>query len=1091
MWKDTQELERRTKEEEIQQLKQQLEEQTLKNAMLEKQLHQYRKEQPKSTMLQTESEFEPTDFENLNALSVPAWEQDYSKAHKRIAKLKKQGITNLQDYFDQHPQEFFALIKQVRIINYNQAAANLRMDDREISTLSDLFHPSGYQCIIKKLETIQRQEKELVTEISVLKSNGEAAYYLMRWVSDENHSKNYSKVYVSLIDIAAQDLVENPLREANRKLSTLLGNLHGIVYQCRADASYTMLFLSKMVYSMTGYQADELLMNRDLAFIDLIHPEDLRHTEQQISLAIHHNERFTVEYRIRTKSGKEKWFWEQGVGVKNQAGEIDTIEGYILDITARKKAEKAQQESEEKFKQSFHFSNSLMLLSTADKNGRILEANYRFEEVTGWSKEEYLNHSTFDIGLWANPNERDEYLRELHRVGFVKNKEYDFRLKSGEVRNGLVSGQILQLQQGPAVLGMITDITEQKQAQLELYNESLHLQTVFETIPDLIWLKDPQGKYLNCNYQFEQFIGAKEKDIIGKTDYDFENKNQADWFKKNDLAAIQANQSKTNLEWVTFASDGHQALLETVKTPMFDSKEELVGVLGIARDVTKSKQNEKELKERKNWYKTIFNNTGTATCILNDNQEIVQMNDMFKQLSGFTQTDLDNKVKWMDFVSPEDLPRMLQYQKERGKPGKNPPRQYDCTLISKHGTHHHAMINIDRIPETNMSVASLLDITLRIKAIDELKQSQEKYQNLVESINDIIYELDEDWNFSYVSPSVEAITGYSPDFYLGKHFMTVVSPTNVSRMQQEFDLFLNAPDSVPFDFQPNTKHKQEVWLRISVHPKMEKGSMSGLRGIAIDITKQKATEAELIHAKEKAEQANNLKSAFLATMSHELRTPLNAIIGFSQLMDDSISKEDLLEMGKIIYNSGNHLLSIIESILDLTMLQSKQARVKAETFDFSDLLKDLRFFLNGELQKQENKKLCGVFPNLDESHKIELNTDRTKLTQLLTNLLSNAVKYSKEGAIEFGYQLTDETITFAVKDDGIGIPVDKQELIFERFRQLDDTSTRRYSGVGLGLAICKEIADLLNGKLWVESAVGKGATFYFELPLVASIQKDC
>ncbi|WP_430971890.1 PAS domain-containing sensor histidine kinase [Sunxiuqinia rutila] len=963
MYNFTGELEGQTKEnEDVQQLKRQLEEQKLKNSMLEKKLYEYKKKQTRVATYKTESEFNPTNFEDINSLSVPAWEQDYSKVYKRMVELNQQGITNLHDYFDQHPKEFFALIKQVQVTRCNHAADKL-LNNRKISTLFDLFHPSGYKCIIETLETIQRHEKELITELPVIKSNGESVYCLMKWISHENHLKSYSNVHISLFDISDRYQVENQLRETNRRLSTLLGNLHGIVYQCCLDTHYTMLFLSKMVYSITGYQAGELLMNRDLAFINLIVPEDLPSIQKQLEQAVLNKERFTLEYRIKTKSGEEKWVWEQGIGIPNQDGVIDTLEGFMVDITDRKKA------------------------------------------------------------------------------------------------------------------------------QLKLQNEQLHLQTVFETIPDLIWLKDPQGTYLNCNYQFEQFIGAKEEDIIGKTDYDFENKTQADWFNKNDLAAIQANQSNTNLEWVTFASDGHQALLETVKTPMFDSNGELVGVLGIARDVTKSKQNEKELKERKNWYKTIFNNTGTATCILNEKHEIVQMNDIFKKLSGFTQFDLDNKIQWMDFVSPQDLPRMIQYDKERRSPGENPPRQYDCTLISKQGTHHHVVISIDMIPGTTMSVASLLDITLRTKALQELKQSQEKYQNLVESINDIIYELDDAWNFSYISPSVEAITGYSPDFYLGKHFMSVVSPSDVSRMRKEFDQFLNSPDSTPFEFQPNTKNNQTVWLRISVHPKVNRGAISGLRGIASDITKQKAIEAELIQAKEKAEQANELKSAFLSIISHELRTPLNAIIGFSQLMDDSISKKDLLDMSKIIFDSGNHLLSLIESILNLTMLQSKQARIKAETFCFDDLLKNLRFFLEGELQKNGNKKLCTIFPLPDTNHKIELYTDKTKLIQLLSNLLSNAVKYSDEGVIEFSYRLKGSTITFAVKDEGIGIPLDMQELIFERFRQVDNSNTRKYSGVGLGLAICKEIAGLLNGNVWVESVEGKGSTFYFELPQAAKTRK--
>ena len=836
-----------------------------------------------------------------------------------------------------------------------------------------------------------------------------------------------------------------------------------------------------MLYlKMTGYTTEDILYNKTKSYADLIHPEDIRMVGEKVQKAIANNQRFALEYRILTRDGKEKWVWEQGVGLQEPNGQVNIIEGYIIDITDRKRAEAALKESEDKFKKAFQSSPTMIILSEAEK-GTILEANASFEKITGWTKEEYYGKTTKEIGLWANPEDRKEYISSIINEGIAKNKEYDFRTKSGEIRNGLVSGHILNLHKGKIILGVLSDITEQKQYNINLDKEKTHLRTVIETIPELVFLKDPNGIYLNCNHQFEQFFGAPESEIVGKTDYDFIDKELADFFRERDKKAMQANQPTTNLEWVTYASDGHKALLETIKTPMYDSHGKLIGVLGIARDITEHKKIEDALRKSENWYKAIFENTGTATCIFDEDGTLILVNEKFEELCLLPKEELENKIKWTDFVSKEDLERMLKYHKERREEGKNPPKQYEFTLKTIDGKLHNILLNVDLIPETKMSVASLLDITPRVNALNQLKESHEKYQNLVENINDVIYELDSEWKFKYISPSIEIITGFTPESYIGKSFIEVIVPEDVERIQARYDNFRQTKIVAPVEFRAKNKENKLIWIHSSGLPVYTNGELVGSRGIAINITKLKETEAQLILAKEEAENANRLKSAFLATMSHELRTPLNAIIGFSQIIDETQSKEDILEMTKIIYNSGTHLLSIIESIFELAMFQSNAARLKHDKFFFSDLIKSLKFFLQSEISKSEKTQISGNFKKPSGSENFVLKTDQTKLIQLLTNLLGNAVKYCNKGEISFEYSIQDRDITFIIKDQGIGIPKEKQAIIFERFRQIDDTSTRRYGGVGLGLAICKEISELLQGELWMESELGVGSTFHFKL----------
>ena len=187
-------------------------------------------------------------------------------------------------------------------------------------------------------------------------------------------------------------------------------------------------------------------------------------------------------------------------------------------------------------------------------------------------------------------------------------------------------------------------------------------------------------------------------------------------------------------------------------------------------------------------------------CIVEEDATLVLVNDEFVELAGVPREELVEKAKWTNFVSSDDYQRMYQFHKERRDTGNTPPKQYEFKLIRKDGQHRHILLYVDLIPGTKMSVASLLDITARVHALEDLQSSREKYQNLVENINDIIYELDKNWCFIYVSPSVKNLTGNSPEFYLGKHFMEVVSEQDRQRVAERFEDFWQTGKVMPVDF---------------------------------------------------------------------------------------------------------------------------------------------------------------------------------------------------------------------------------------------------------------------------------------------------
>lgn len=233
---------------------------------------------------------------------------------------------------------------------------------------------------------------------------------------------------------------------------------------------------------------------------------------------------------------------------------------------------------------------------------------------------------------------------------------------------------------------------------------------------------------------------------------------------------------------------------------------------------------------------------------------------------------------------------------------------------------------------------------------------------------------------------------------------------------------------------------------------------------------------ELFIAKEKAEESDRLKSAFLANMSHEIRSPLNGIIGFSELLKERQTDEKTNRYANYISVRSRDLLRIINDILDFSRIEAQQLNIQTKIFKLHPLLEELE---NTYIKDEAGKNINISFKKGPDS---EINTDEFRLKQVFINLIDNAIKFTENGTVEVGYKLEKSNVQFYVKDTGIGIPEDKTNIIFERFRQINDSASRQ-GGNGLGLAICKGIIELMKGRIWVVSEEGKGSTFYFSIPL--------
>ncbi|NOQ25713.1 MAG: response regulator [Bacteroidales bacterium] len=261
--------------------------------------------------------------------------------------------------------------------------------------------------------------------------------------------------------------------------------------------------------------------------------------------------------------------------------------------------------------------------------------------------------------------------------------------------------------------------------------------------------------------------------------------------------------------------------------------------------------------------------------------------------------------------------------------------------------------------------------------------------------------------------------------------------------------------------------------------------------ISISLERKKV-ETELQLAYEKAMESDRLKSAFLATMTHELRTPLNAVIGFSELINKENKLDKILNFSGIINRSGHYLLEIVEGIFDATLMEAGQVNIVKRTYSISSIMQSVQELAQAEQIKFDSSIQVNYKP-LDDDEML-IYTDKSKLKQILINLIKNAIKFTNEGYIEYGYEKIKENgisqLRFYVKDTGIGIVKDKQKIIFDIFRQADDSLTRDYGGTGIGLYVVKRFTEILGGKVELESEKGKGSTFYIYIPITEPIQTN-
>lgn len=370
-----------------------------------------------------------------------------------------------------------------------------------------------------------------------------------------------------------------------------------------------------------------------------------------------------------------------------------------------------------------------------------------------------------------------------------------------------------------------------------------------------------------------------------------------------------------------------------------------------------------------------------------------------------------------------------------------------------------------------------------------------KYKILADNLSDVIWTIDLSFNLNYVSPSVYNLTGYTVEEYMNLANEQRFTTGSFLRLREFFQTD-NFNDK-------NTSSLQNLADKIEIELKCKNGSIvlaestikllyngSGKNhffvGSVRDITQRKKFEEELKIAKEKAEESDRLKTTFLNNISHEIRTPLNVIQGYTGILNKDYKDDEYIkELTEPIIRNSNQLLKIIENILVVSIIETGKAFLNLSRVNLNNIVNET---INEQKMNAEARNLELKIGTLLSENESLITTDEVKLKQVLNNILLNGIKYTSSGYVKINVKRIENEILFSVEDTGMGIAPKDFSRIFERFQRLEPESTSSYhsithGGTGLGLSISKEFLELMGGKIWLDSEVGKGTTFYFTLPI--------
>jgi len=634
-----------------------------------------------------------------------------------------------------------------------------------------------------------------------------------------------------------------------------------------------------------------------------------------------------------------------------------------------------------------------------------------------------------------------------------------------------------------------------------------------------LWDWNLQNNTVWFSPEWKRQIGFEDQELPNRFE-EWQNRIHPDDLDRT-LAAIKVYQGKTapnfEIEFRLRHKDGSYRWILAQASLITNAQGQPLRMMGSHLDITERKRAEAALRQSEEQIRLIMENLDDLVSVLDLDGRRLYNSSSYQGILG--NLDRLHGTHSFDQVHPEDRARVQQSFQKTVQTGIGQRNEY--RLLDQHGQIRYIESQSSVIRDAQGRVSQVVlvsrDVTPHREAERARRESEQKYRELVMLANSIILRWSRDGRITFLNEFGQRFFGYTEAEIYGRPVVGTLVPVSGSN-GRDLPSLMDQIRANPAAFEQNLnenmrRNGERVWIAWTNRVVLdERGQVAEILSIGVDITALRRVEeelratqaslearvlartAELAEAKEHAESADRLKSAFLATMSHELRTPLNSILGFTgillQGLAGPLNAEQAKQLG-MVRTSARHLLALINDVLDISKIEAGQLEIHAEPFDLPASLEKVAALVKPLADKRGLALRVILPPDMEPAV-----SDRLRVEQVLLNLLNNAIKFTEHGAVTLeARRINDYTfpnqnqktpppaVCLRVTDTGIGIKPEDREKIFQPFRQIDSSLSRQYEGTGLGLAICRRLANLMGGEITFQSVWGEGSVFTFVFPL--------
>jgi PAS domain S-box-containing protein len=632
------------------------------------------------------------------------------------------------------------------------------------------------------------------------------------------------------------------------------------------------------------------------------------------------------------------------------------------------------------------------------------------------------------------------------------------------------------------VLQAVVELARAQAARAELERQHHLREAILDNLPLNVFMKDREGRFVYLSRKTEDTLKVPRETFIGRTDHDMFPADLAERLRATDRRVLSEDRPIFEEEQIRVGDDGEIRVHYAGKLPLHLEDTGETFVLGFSFDIDERMRRERNLVEQREFIQCVLDTDPNLIFVKDRRGNLLFVNQALARLFNVRPEDLINKSyatarkEKLDLFNQTDA-RVLANQETL-------TMEEPVTLRSGEVRWLRTTKTPLRRADGEMCVLGIsVDITERKRGEQAREEQKEFLQTLIDTLPDVVFAKGRDGRLILVNTAFTRVTGITEQEALGTTVFELLAPDEAA-VAAEMDQAVFRTGEVARIEEWVTAHSgiRSLFETFKVPHRNARGETIGLIGVSREITERKQFEHELVLAKEQAEAATVAKSQFLANISHEIRTPLNGVIGMTSLLLTTELDAEQADYVQTIQASGHTLLALINDVLDFSKMESEHLSLEAQPFDLASCIARA-VSMSSPLAREKGLR---VVTRLAADLPRHVVGDSIRLCQVLGNLINNAVKFTDRGEVTLTAGIrtrsgNDLDLLFAVRDTGIGIPGDKLHTLFERFTQVDTSTTRRHGGSGLGLAISKRLVERMGGSIWMESALGEGSTFSFTI----------